>query len=129
MNTNHEVWRATRLDLPRQVKIGETTEARRPAEFVCSPGDGKMVLREKRQSHRRTNRCIMIAGKNRYTLPLYFREPGYYDNTWPRLNRRPGRDGWQENNTAINFLYLKGEGKVLLVTGPARRSARLGNVG
>ena len=29
-----------------------------------------------------------------------------------------GQDGWKENNTAINFLYLKGEGKVLLVTDP-----------
>ena len=56
-------------------------------------------------------------GKNRYALPLYFREPGYYEYA-ANIEPPPGQDGCKENNTAINFLHLKGEGKVLLVTDP-----------
>jgi uncharacterized membrane protein len=57
------------------------------------------------------------AGKNRFTLPLYMREPGYYEYT-ATIKPPPGRDGWAENNVAVGYLYLKGEGKVLLVSDP-----------
>lgn len=109
-----EVW-LERLDLPRQVKIGETYEATVLLDSL-QPGDGKLVLRE--------NGTVIAEqtvhydrGKNRYTLPLYFREPGYYEYV-ATIEPPAGQDGWQENNTAINFLYLKGEGRVLLVTDP-----------
>ena len=110
----NEVW-LERLDLPRQVRIGETYEASVLLDSL-QPGDGKLVLREngkviaEQQVH-------YDRGKNRYTLPLYFREPGYYEYV-ATIEPPPGKDGWQQNNTAINFLYLKGEGKVLLVTDP-----------
>ena len=110
----YEVW-LERLDLPRQVKIGETYEASVLLDSL-QPGDGKLVLRENGKVIAEQT-VHYDAGKNRYTLPLYFREPGYYEYV-ATIEPPPGKDGWQENNTAINFLYLKGEGKVLLVTDP-----------
>ncbi len=110
----HEVW-LERLDLPRQVKIGETYEASVLLNSL-QPGDGKLVLRENDKVIAEQS-VHYERGKNRYTLPLYFREPGYYEYV-ATIEPPPGQDGWQENNTAINFLYLKGEGKVLLVTDP-----------
>ena len=110
----HEVW-LERLDLPRQVKIGETYEAGVLLNSLQA-GDGKLVLRENDKVIAEQT-VHYERGKNRYTLPLYFREPGYYEYV-ATIEPPPGQDGWQENNTAINFLYLKGEGKVLLVTDP-----------
>jgi len=110
----HEVW-LERLDLPRQVKIGETYEATVLLNSL-QPGDGKLVLRENGNVIAEQN-VHYDKGKNRYTLPLYFREPGYYEYV-ASIEPPPGQDGWKENNTAINFIYLKGEGKVLVVTDP-----------
>jgi uncharacterized membrane protein/Mg-chelatase subunit ChlD len=110
----HEVW-LERLDLPRQVKIGETYEATALLNSL-QPGDGKLVLRENGKVIAEQT-VHYERGKNRYALPLYLREPGYYEYV-ATIEPPSGQDGWQENNTAINFLYLKGEGKVLLVTDP-----------
>lgn len=110
----NEVW-LERLDLPRQVKIGETYEAGVLLNSL-QPGDGKLVLRENGKVIAEQN-VHYDRGKNRYALPLYLREPGYYEYA-ATIEPPPGKDGWKENNTAINFLYLKGEGKVLLVTDP-----------
>lgn len=110
----NEVW-LERLDLPRQVRIGETYEASVLLDSL-QPGDGKLVLRENGKPIAEQT-VHYDRGKNRYTLPLYFREPGYYEYA-ATIEPPPGKDGWQQNNTAINFLYLKGEGKVLLVTDP-----------
>jgi uncharacterized membrane protein/Mg-chelatase subunit ChlD len=110
----HEVW-LERLDLPRQVKIGETYEATVLLDSLQA-GDGKLVLRENGNAIAEQT-VHYEKGKNRYALPLYFREPGYYEYV-ATIEPPPGQDGWKENNTAINFLYLKGEGKVLLVTDP-----------
>ncbi len=110
----HEVW-LERLDLPRQVKIGETYEASVLLNSLQA-GDGKLVLRENDKVIAEQS-VHYDRGKNRYALPLYLREPGYYQYV-ATIEPPTGQDGWQENNTAINFLYLKGEGKVLLVTDP-----------
>lgn len=110
----HEIW-LERLDLPRQVKLGETYEASVLLNSLQA-GDGKLVLRENGKVIAEQT-VHYERGKNRYSLPLYFREPGYYEYA-ATIESPPGQDGWQENNTAINFLYLKGEGKVLLVTDP-----------
>jgi uncharacterized membrane protein len=110
----HEVW-LERLDLPRQVRIGETYEATVLLNSL-QPGDGKLVLRENGNVIAQQT-VHYERGKNRYALPLYLREPGYYEYV-ATIEPPAGQDGWQENNTAINFLYLKGEGKVLLVTDP-----------
>ncbi|HEX4263299.1 MAG TPA: glutamine amidotransferase [Verrucomicrobiae bacterium] len=110
----HEVW-LERLDLPRQVRIGETYEATVLLNSLQA-GDGKLVLRE--NGNVIAEQTVHYErGKNRYALPLYLREPGYYEYV-ATIEPPAGQDGWQENNTAINFLYLKGEGKVLLVTDP-----------
>jgi uncharacterized membrane protein len=110
----HEVW-LERLDLPRQVKLGETYDASVLLDSLQA-GDGKLVLRENGKVIAEQT-VHYERGKNRYSLPLYFREPGYYEYT-ATIEPPAGQDGWQQNNTAINFLYLKGEGKVLLVTDP-----------
>jgi uncharacterized membrane protein len=110
----HEVW-LERLDLPRQVKFGETYEASVLLDSLQA-GDGKLVLRENGKTIAEQT-VHYERGKNRYSLPLYFREPGYYEYV-ATIELPAGQDGWQENNSAINFLYLKGEGKVLLVTDP-----------
>ena len=121
----HEVW-LEKLELPRTVKAGETYEA---AIILSSlqPGSGTLTLKENDNLIFKQD-VQFAAGKNRYVLPLYLREPGYYEYV-ARIEVPPGMDGWPQNNIAINHLYLKGEGKVLLVTDPARRRARLGTPG
>jgi uncharacterized membrane protein/Mg-chelatase subunit ChlD len=110
-----EVW-LDRLELPKSVKVGETYEA---SVILTSlkPGNGTLVLRENGEEICREP-VSFGAGKTRFSLPLYLRQPGYYEYV-ATIEVPPGRDGWEENNIAINYLYLKGEGKVLLVTDPA----------
>ena len=111
----HEVW-LERLELPRMVKAGETYEAA-VLLSALQDGRGKLVLRENDRPIAE-QAVAYTRGKNRYALPLYMREPGYYEYA-ATIEPEPGQDGWLENNTAIQFLYLKGEGKVLVVTDPA----------
>jgi Ca-activated chloride channel homolog len=107
-----EVW-LERLDLPRVVKAGETYEATVLLDSLA-PGHGTLRLREngKQIYEKEVN---YFAGKNRFTLPLYLREPGYYEYV-ATIDVPPGEDGWAENNIAIGDLYLRGEGQVLLLT-------------
>jgi len=107
-----EVW-LERLDLPRVVKQGETYEANVLLNAL-SPGRGTLRLQE--------NAKVIFekpvdytAGKNRYSLPLYLREPGYYEYV-ATIEPPAGEDGWKENNLAVGDLFLRGEGKVLIVT-------------
>jgi uncharacterized membrane protein/Mg-chelatase subunit ChlD len=107
-----EVW-LERLDLPRVVKAGETYEATVLLNSLA-PGHGTLRLTEngKKIFEKEVN---YTAGKNRFTLPLYLREPGYYEYV-ATIEVPPGEDGWSENNIAIGDLYLRGEGQVLLLT-------------
>ncbi|HZJ16007.1 MAG TPA: VWA domain-containing protein, partial [Chthoniobacteraceae bacterium] len=107
-----EVW-LERLDLPRIVKAGETYEASVVLNSLVA-GAGKMTLQENGKTIFEKE-VEFTAGKNRFTLPLYLREPGYYEYL-ARIEPRTGEDGWAENNVAIGDVYLKGEGKVLVVT-------------
>ena len=118
-NYEKEVW-LERLDLPRQVKAGETYEA---GVILSSlqKGSGKLTLRENGKVIFE-KQVAYEAGKNRFTLPLYLREPGYYEYA-ATIEVPKGEDGWAENNVAIGDLYLRGEGKVLLVT-DAKSDAR-----
>jgi len=111
---DHEVW-LERLDLPRYVKLGEPYQA----EIVLSSlkaGTGRLVLRE-------NNRPIFqdtvqfTAGKNRYSLPIRLREPGYYEYS-ATIEVPRAADHLRRNNTVINYIYVAGEGKVLIVTDP-----------
>jgi Ca-activated chloride channel homolog len=107
-----EVW-LERLDLPRVVKAGETYEASVVLSALTA-GAGKMTLQENGKTIFEKE-VDYAAGKNRFTLPLYLREPGYYEYL-ARIEPAKGEDGWAENNVAIGDVYLKGEGKVLVVT-------------
>ncbi len=111
---DEEVW-VEKLELPRRVKIGETYEA---SVILASlkPGRGKLILRENGKAIHESD-VDYGAGKNRYVLPLRMREPGYYEYV-ASIEPAPGKDGWRENNQAINYIYLKGEGKVLVVKDP-----------
>ena len=107
-----EVW-IERLDLPRVVKAGETYEASVLLNALTA-GQGNLRLQENGKTI--FEKPVEYApGKNRYTLPLYMREPGYYEYV-ATIEPPKGEDGWTENNVAIGDLFLRGEGKVLVVT-------------
>ena len=107
-----EVW-LSKLELPRHVRLGETYEATVVLSSLRA-GTGTLVLRENGEAIG-TQPVQFRPGKNRFVLPIYLRDPGYYEYV-ATIEVPKDRDGWLRNNTAINYLYLKGEGKVLLVT-------------
>ena len=111
---DHEVW-LEKLELPRTVKLGETYEA---AVILSSlkAGAGTLTLAENGQKIAE-QKVSFEAGKNRYVLKLTLREPGLYEYV-ATIEVPPGQDGWQKNNTAVNHIYLKGKGKILIVTDP-----------
>ncbi|QDU32373.1 von Willebrand factor type A domain protein [Poriferisphaera corsica] len=104
-----------RLEMPRAVKMGETYEA---AGIIRAEkeGKGKLSLME-------NGRVIWQDeveyhyGKNRYNIPIYMRNPGYYTYELT-MDAGEGEDEISENNRAINYLYLQGEGRVLMVVEP-----------
>ena len=111
----HEVW-LDKVELPKVVKVGESYQAVIILSSI-QPGSGTLTLRENDQTIFQEE-VSYEAGKNRFALPLYLRAPGYYEYI-ARITPPPGRDGRPENNIAINHLYLKGEGKVMLVVDPS----------
>ncbi len=114
-----EVW-LERLDLPRVVKQGETYEA---TVLLSSLQAGKGKLRFAENGKNIFEKDVEYqAGKNRFSLPLPQRGPGYYEYI-ATIETAKGEDSWSENNVAMGDLYLKGEGKVLVVT-DARGDAR-----
>ncbi len=108
----NEVW-LERLDLPQAVKLGETYEAGMLVKSL-SEGKGKLVLREN---------GVVIAeqeidyktGTNRYTVPITLRSTGYYEYT-ASIEVPKVQDSLSQNNTVLNYIFVEGEGKVLLVT-------------
>ncbi len=110
----NEVW-IERLQLPKLVKTGETYEA---AAIISSiaPGKGKLILQENDQVIFEEE-VEFEAGKNRFAIPLPMRDPGFYEYT-ASIELPHGQDGVPDNNRAISYLYLQGEGKVLVVTDP-----------
>jgi uncharacterized membrane protein/Mg-chelatase subunit ChlD len=109
-----EVW-LERLDLPRVVKQGETYEA---SVLINSLKAGKGTMRLQENGKVIFEEEIeYAAGKNRRSLPLYLREPGYYEYV-ATITTAKGEDGWAENNVAVGDLFLRGEGKVLVSINP-----------
>ena len=107
-----EVW-LERLELPQFVKLSETYQAVAVLSSL-EAGTGKLVLRE--------NGEILFEqpvefqpGKNRYAIPIYLREPGYYEYS-AAIEVPRGKDQLRQNNTVLNYIYVEGEGKVLIVT-------------
>ncbi len=107
-----EVW-LERLDLPQQVKLGETYEAAMVLSSI-SDGKGKLVLRENGNVIAEQE-VDYKAGKNRFSVPLTLRAAGYYEYT-ATIEVEKGRDSLNKNNTVLNYIFVEGEGKVLLVT-------------
>ena len=109
-----EVW-LEKLQLPVNVRIGETYEASVILSSLQN-GRGKLALYENDELLHEEN-ITFRAGKNRYSMPLHLRNAGYYEYR-AVITVPEGKDGWKENNIAVNSLYLQGKGKVLMVTHP-----------
>ncbi len=111
----HEVW-VERIDLPTNVKIGETYEA---AVIVSalSAGQGKLVVRENGQPI--VEETISYReGKTRLAVPLALRRPGYYEYT-ATIEPEAEADSLAQNNMAMGGIVVEGEGKILVVYDPA----------
>lgn len=110
-----EVW-LERLDLPQQVKLGETYEAAMVVSSLKS-GEGKLTLRENGDVI--AEQTVQFqAGKNRYTVPLTLRAAGYYEYT-ATIEVDRDLDSLTQNNTVLGYIFVEGEGQVLLVYDPA----------
>jgi uncharacterized membrane protein len=110
-----EVW-LERIDLPRMVKAGETYEASVILNALQA-GRGTLKLREN-GNEIFSQEVAFNEGKNRFTLPIYLRAPGYYEYV-ASIEVAKDEDGWRENNVAMGEIYLRGEGRILLVIDPA----------
>ncbi len=107
-----EVW-LERLELPQAVKLGETYEA---AMILSSLADGKgtLILKENGQTIAEQE-VEYKAGKNRFTVPIALRSPGYYEYT-ASIEVPRTEDSLAQNNSVMNYIFVEGEGKTLLVT-------------
>jgi Ca-activated chloride channel homolog len=110
-----EVW-IERLELPQTVKMEETYNA---SAIVSSLKDtkGKLQVLENGQPIGEPVDIDIKAGKNRYDIPIYLRQAGYYEYKASVIVDE-GEDQLAQNNTAVSYIFVEGEGKVLLVTDP-----------
>ena len=111
---DREVW-LERLELPRHVKIGEDYEAA-VILSALEAGSGKLVIRENGQSVFEGN-VDFKPGKNRYVVPIKLRAAGYYEYS-ASIELSQDQDHLQDNNTALDYIFVEGEGKALVVTDP-----------
>jgi uncharacterized membrane protein len=118
----NEVW-IERLELPQGVKIGEPYDASVVISALKS-GKGKLILTENGKPVRDEPFDVeFYEGKNRIDIPIFLRAPGYYEYKATLLPDK-GDDGREENNEGIGYVYVEGEGKVLLVVDPLRGDDR-----
>jgi uncharacterized membrane protein len=107
-----EVW-LERLDLPRTIRRGETYDA---VVLLSALTAGKGTLRLTENGKTVIEKEVeYAAGKNRFSLPLPRRGPGFYEYL-AAIQVPKGEDSWAENNQAMADLYLKGEGRILVLT-------------
>ena len=109
---SNEVW-MERLDLPQAVKLGESYEAGMLVKAL-SGGKGKLVLRENGNVIAEQE-IEYKEGTNRYTVPITLRSTGYYEYT-ASIEVPKAQDSLPQNNSVLNYIFVEGEGKVLLVT-------------
>ncbi len=109
-----EVW-LERLELPRHVKIGENYEASVVLSSLKS-GTGRLSLRENGKVIFEDD-IDFETGKKRFTIPVKLREPGYYEYS-ATIQLPDENDHLKQNNTVLNYIYVRGEGRVLVVTDP-----------
>lgn len=110
----NEVW-LERIELPPFVKTGESYEA---AVILSSlrAGEGKLIVQE--NGHEILNEVVSFdSGKTRLNVPIYVNNPGYYEYT-AYLDVTAESDSYTANNKAISHMYLKGKGRILLVSNP-----------
>lgn len=121
-NYTNETW-VERLDLPQTVKLGEPYEASVVISSLQA-GKGKLIIEENGESI--TDEPLEVTykeGKNRIDIPIYLRTAGYYEYK-ARLIPEDGTDGRDENNEAVGYVYVEGEGKALIVRDPVRDDDR-----
>ena len=109
-----EVW-IERLELPQYLKLGQDYNVTVLLSSL-QPGSGQLILRENGEVV--TEDIVDFkAGKNQYQIPIQLSRPGYYEYQ-ATIEVAPGLDNLRQNNTVLNFLFVEGEGKVLVVTDP-----------
>jgi uncharacterized membrane protein len=110
----NEVW-VEQLELPQQANLEQDYEA---SVLVSSLGEtvGKLVLRENGRILA-SNTVNLKSGLNQFSLPIRVDKPGYYEYQ-AAIELADGEDNLSQNNTAENFLFVEGTGRVLIVTAP-----------
>ena len=112
---DREVW-IERLELPQYVKLGEDYEAS-VVVSALQAGTGTLTLRENGQLIQEAP-VEFTAGKNRFSVPINVGEAGYYEYQ-ATIDVPRGQDNLRQNNTVLSFLFVEGEGRILVVTDPA----------
>jgi uncharacterized membrane protein len=112
---DREVW-IERLELPQYVKLGEDYEAS-VVVSALQDGTGTLTLRENGQLIQEAP-VDFTAGKNRFSVPINVGDAGYYEYQ-ATIDVPRGQDNLRQNNTVLNFLFVEGEGRILVVTDPA----------
>lgn len=109
-----EVW-VERLELPQQVKLEQDYQA---SVMVSSLSEtaGTLILRENGRVLTRS-KVQLRPGLNQFSLPVRVNEAGYYEYQ-ATIEMPKGADNLSQNNTAENYLFVEGVGRVLIVTAP-----------
>ncbi|MEZ6050439.1 MAG: VWA domain-containing protein [Planctomycetaceae bacterium] len=108
---DREIW-IERVDLPRFVKLGENYKASVLISSLVAD-KAKLVLRENSQIISEQE-VELDAGKTRIEIPIKVGEPGYYEYK-ATIETEDGSDHLSLNNSVLNYLYVEGQGKVLIV--------------
>ena len=109
-----EVW-VERLDVPRFVKLGEPYRATAVVSSLTG-GKGTLILRQNGKEVEKRE-ITYPAGKSRQDFEISVTEAGYFEYT-ATIDTPKEEDRIKENNTAMNYLLVEGEGKVLIVADP-----------
>ncbi|WP_432798815.1 glutamine amidotransferase [Poriferisphaera sp. WC338] len=106
-----------RLELPRaeMVKVGDTYKAV-GIVWAANDGEGELTLLEN-GSVIAQEKVQYQKGKNRFEMPIYMRQAGYYEYSLS-IQTAASEDSILQNNKAVSYLYLQGEGRTLLVVEP-----------
>lgn len=110
-----EVW-VERLDVPRFIKLGEPYRATAVVSSLTA-GKGTLILRQNGKEVEK-RQVEYPDGKSRHDFEISVTEAGYFEYT-VSIDTAATDDRIKENNTAMNYLLVEGEGKVLIVSDPA----------
>lgn len=111
-----EVW-VERLEIPQNVKLGQDYDATIIVGSLKA-GSGKLIF--KRNDKTVVEKQITFdEGKTRFTIPMIVEQAGYFEfEATIDVSLDTGRDHLKQNNSVRSYLYVEGEGKVLVVTNP-----------